>query len=141
MTSLAFMWVEVPEPVWKTSIGNCPSWRPSAISLAARSMRAAVRFPSSPRSAWTAAAAPWMRPGGPLAGTLGPRAGEARVAGDVGEGVAEEVGGGGVGACRQAHAALGAEQRAGAVGEQPVEAGHGGGAGEQLPGAPAPRAD
>ena len=25
ITSLAFMFVEVPEPVWKTSIGNWPS--------------------------------------------------------------------------------------------------------------------
>ena len=48
MTSLAFMFVEVPEPVWKTSIGNCPSWAPEAISLAAFSMRPALRLESGP---------------------------------------------------------------------------------------------
>jgi hypothetical protein len=32
ITSLAFMFVEAPEPVWKTSIGNCPSCSPAAIS-------------------------------------------------------------------------------------------------------------
>ena len=35
MTSLAFMFVEVPEPVWKTSIGNWSSCLPAAISSAA----------------------------------------------------------------------------------------------------------
>ena len=40
MTSLAFMFVEVPEPVWKTSIGNCASCLPAAISAAAFSIRA-----------------------------------------------------------------------------------------------------
>ena len=30
MTSLAFMFDEVPEPVWKTSIGNWSSSSPSA---------------------------------------------------------------------------------------------------------------
>ena len=39
MTSLAFVFVEVPEPVWKTSIGNCASCLPAAISPAAFSMR------------------------------------------------------------------------------------------------------
>ena len=34
MTSLAFMFDEVPEPVWKTSIGNWSSCSPSAISSA-----------------------------------------------------------------------------------------------------------
>ena len=33
MTSLTFMFVDVPEPVWKTSIGNCSSWSPFAIAL------------------------------------------------------------------------------------------------------------
>ena len=32
MTSLAFMFDDVPEPVWKTSIGNCASCLPAAIS-------------------------------------------------------------------------------------------------------------
>ena len=35
MTSLAFVFVEVPEPVWKTSIGNWSSCSPAAISAAA----------------------------------------------------------------------------------------------------------
>ena len=39
MTSLAFMFDEVPEPVWKTSIGNWSSCLPSAISSAAAAMR------------------------------------------------------------------------------------------------------
>ena len=61
MTSLAFMFVEVPEPVWKTSIGNWPSCLPAAISPAAFSIREALRFESSPSSPLTAAAAPLIR--------------------------------------------------------------------------------
>ena len=41
----------VPEPVWKTSIGNSPSWRPAATSPAASAIAAAAslsRTPSSP---------------------------------------------------------------------------------------------
>ena len=33
ITSLTFMLVLVPEPVWKTSIGKCSSCAPSAISV------------------------------------------------------------------------------------------------------------
>src|SRR4051794_39598926 len=62
MTSLAFMFEEVPEPVWKTSIGNWSSWRPSAISSAAAAIRFARSASSSPRSALARAAAPLMRP-------------------------------------------------------------------------------
>src|SRR3954467_12993449 len=62
MTSLAFMFDEVPEPVWKTSIGNWWSWRPCAISSAAAAMRWARSASSSPRSAFVRAAAPLMRP-------------------------------------------------------------------------------
>ena len=36
MTSLAFMFDEVPEPVWKTSIGNCASCLPSRDLVAGR---------------------------------------------------------------------------------------------------------
>src|ERR1700727_79057 len=61
ITSLAFMFVEVPEPVWKTSIGNCASCLPAAISLAAFSIFEAVRFGSIPSSPLTAAAAPFTR--------------------------------------------------------------------------------
>ena len=62
MTSLAFMFDDVPEPVWKTSIGNWSSWRPCAISSAAAAMRCARSASSSPRSAFARAAAPLMRP-------------------------------------------------------------------------------
>ena len=41
MTSLAFMFVEVPEPVWKTSIGNWSSCLPAAMSSAAAPIRSA----------------------------------------------------------------------------------------------------
>ena len=58
----------------------------------------------------------------PVPGALRPRAREARVAGHVGEGVAQQVGGGGVRRGGQAHAALGREHAPGAVGEQAVEA-------------------
>ena len=61
MTSLAFMLVDVPEPVWKTSIGNWRSCLPAAISAAALSMRPAARLESRPSSPLTAAAAPLMR--------------------------------------------------------------------------------
>src|SRR3954469_22280771 len=55
------MFVEVPEPVWKTSIGNWPSCLPAAISFAARSIERALPFGSSPSSPFTAAAAPFRR--------------------------------------------------------------------------------
>ncbi len=41
MTSLAFMFELVPEPVWNTSMGNWSSCRPSAISAAAAMMASA----------------------------------------------------------------------------------------------------
>ena len=69
MTSLAFVFVEVPEPVWKTSIGNCSSCSPAAISAAAFSMRAALRLDSRPSSPLTAAAAPLMRASQWITGT------------------------------------------------------------------------
>ena len=62
MTSLAFMFDEVPEPVWKTSIGNWSSWRPWAISSAAAAIRCARSPSSRPRSAFARADAPLMRP-------------------------------------------------------------------------------
>ena len=62
MTSLAFMFDDVPEPVWKTSIGNWSSCLPSAISSAASAMRLARSSSSSPSSALARAAAPLMRP-------------------------------------------------------------------------------
>src|SRR5580693_7871062 len=55
------MFVEVPDPVWNTSIGNCASCLPIAISAAAFSIRAARRLSSRPSSPLTAAAAPFTR--------------------------------------------------------------------------------
>ncbi len=51
MTSLAFMFELVPEPVWKTSIGKASSWAPSETAPAASWMAdafASSRMPSSP---------------------------------------------------------------------------------------------
>ena len=62
MTSLAFMFDDVPEPVWKTSIGNCASCLPSAISSPAAAIFSASSASSSPSSAFTRAAVPLMRP-------------------------------------------------------------------------------
>ena len=36
-----FMFDEVPDPVWKTSIGNASSWPPAATAAAASSTAAA----------------------------------------------------------------------------------------------------
>src|SRR3954469_7491666 len=69
MTSLAFMFELVPEPVWKTSIGNWLSWRPSAISSPAAAMRSARSWSSRPRSALTRAAVALMRPSQWMTGT------------------------------------------------------------------------
>ena len=35
ITSFAFMLLDVPEPVWNTSMGKCASWLPRATSAAA----------------------------------------------------------------------------------------------------------
>jgi hypothetical protein len=56
ITSLAFMLVEVPDPVWKMSRGKSPSRRPSMTSWAAWRMAAARRGSSDPCSSLTAAA-------------------------------------------------------------------------------------
>ncbi len=53
MTSLAFMFDEVPEPVWNTSTTNSSSSRPSATSRAARSIASASVGSSSPSSRLT----------------------------------------------------------------------------------------
>ena len=55
------MFVEVPEPVWKTSIGNWRSCFPAAISAAALAIREACRLESRPSSPFTSAAAPFTR--------------------------------------------------------------------------------
>ena len=49
ITSLTFMWNDVPAPAWKTSTGNCASNFPSAISWAADSI-ARASFSSTPPS-------------------------------------------------------------------------------------------
>src|ERR1035437_1736409 len=61
ITSLAFIFVEVPEPVWNTSIGNCASCLPAAISRDARSILPARALSSRPSSPLTAADAPFTR--------------------------------------------------------------------------------
>ena len=61
-TSFAFMFELVPEPVWKTSIGNWSSSSPSAIRRAAAAIRSALSGSSRPSSAFTRAAAPLIRP-------------------------------------------------------------------------------
>ena len=48
ITSLAFMFDEVPEPVWNVSTGNCASCRPSATSLAAAAMASARSDSTTP---------------------------------------------------------------------------------------------
>ena len=61
-TSLTFVFVDVPDPVWKTSMGNWSSWRPAATSAAAAAIAFASSSPSLPSSPLTRAAAPLMRP-------------------------------------------------------------------------------
>jgi hypothetical protein len=56
------MFEEVPEPVWKTSIGNWSSSSPFAIRSAAAAMRSDLSASSRPSSPFTRAAAALMRP-------------------------------------------------------------------------------
>ena len=62
ITSLAFMFDEVPEPVWKTSIGNWSSCSPAATCSPAAAIRSATSGSSSPSSPLTRAAAAFSRP-------------------------------------------------------------------------------
>src|SRR5438067_2834723 len=62
MTSWAFMFDDVPEPVWKASTGNCSSCLPSATSSPARAIRSAISGSSTPSSALIRAAAALIRP-------------------------------------------------------------------------------
>src|SRR5262245_6796436 len=62
MTSFAFMFELVPEPVWKTSIGNWSSNSPAAMRSPADAMRSATSRSRSSRSAFTRAAAALIRP-------------------------------------------------------------------------------
>ncbi len=81
MTSFAFMFDEVPEPVWKTSIGNWSSSSPAAMRSAAEPIRSALSESRRPSSAFTRAAAALMRPepaGDVCAGSAHPKPGSSR---------------------------------------------------------------
>ncbi len=58
ITSLAFMFDDVPEPVWNTSIGKWSFQRPVATSAEAATMASAISPSTTPRRAFTTAAAP-----------------------------------------------------------------------------------
>ena len=62
MTSFAFMFDDVPDPVWKTSIGNWSSNSPLAMRSPAAAILSAFSLSRRPRSAFTRAAAALMRP-------------------------------------------------------------------------------
>ena len=68
ITSLAFMLVCVPDPVWKTTRGKCSSSRPSITSSAARAISVATSDGSTPSSAFTRAAARFTRPSARIMG-------------------------------------------------------------------------
>jgi len=51
------MFDDVPEPVWNTSIGNSPSWRPAITWSAAATIAAAVSASTTPSSRLAMAAA------------------------------------------------------------------------------------
>src|SRR3954452_1974990 len=72
MTSLAFMFELVPEPVWNTSIGNSASYAPDATSSAAAATASAISASSTPRSLFARAQAPLTRPRARIwAGSIG----------------------------------------------------------------------
>ncbi len=62
ITSLAFMFELVPDPVWKTSIGKCSSCLPAATAMAAFCIATAISVSSRPSSALAPAAAHLTRP-------------------------------------------------------------------------------
>jgi len=57
ITSLAFMFELVPEPVWNVSIGNASSCSPAATASAAAAMAVACSSLITPRRPLTSAAA------------------------------------------------------------------------------------
>src|SRR4051794_40894577 len=69
ITSLAFVFEEVPEPVWKTSMGNWSSCSPPATSSPAAAIRSAMSSSSSPSSPFTRAASALIRPSQRTTGT------------------------------------------------------------------------
>ena len=62
ITSLAFMFELVPDPVWKTSIGNASSWSPAATAVAAAWIAAAWSRSMTPSSPFVCAAACFTSP-------------------------------------------------------------------------------
>ena len=62
MTSFAFMFDDVPDPVWNTSIGKCRSNSPAATRAAARRMLFAFAFDRWPSALFACAAADLIRP-------------------------------------------------------------------------------
>src|SRR5690349_158584 len=69
ITSLAFMFEEVPEPVWKTSTGNWSSCSPSATAWPAAAICAARSASSWPSAPFASAAADLIRPSQRTTGT------------------------------------------------------------------------
>ena len=78
ITSLAFMLDDVPDPVWKTSIGNWLSCSPAAIAAPAAAISLASFGSSLPSSALTRAAVPLMAPSQRMTatGTVSPEIGK-----------------------------------------------------------------
>src|ERR1035441_4872176 len=66
MTSLAFMLLEVPDPVWNTSIGNWSSCSPTATAAPASWIAAAIASSSTPSSPFTMAAQPLIEASAPI---------------------------------------------------------------------------
>src|SRR5918911_46390 len=62
ITSFAFMFDDVPDPVWKTSIGNWSSSSPRATRSPAAAIRSAFSASRRPSSPFTRAAAALIRP-------------------------------------------------------------------------------
>ena len=62
ITSFAFMFEDVPDPVWNTSTGKASRCLPAATSSAAATIASAVAGAITPRSAFTRAAADFTSP-------------------------------------------------------------------------------
>ena len=73
MTSLAFMLELVPEPVWKTSMGNWSSCSPAATASAAAAIAAACSSVITPSWALTRAQAALSRPSARICARSRPR--------------------------------------------------------------------
>src|SRR5882757_509226 len=73
ITSLAFMFEEVPEPVWNTSTGKCSSCCPSATSSAAAAITLAISALSVPSRPFTRAQAALTNPNARICARSSPR--------------------------------------------------------------------